>query len=338
MIHVYDQDFARKSEDMFNEAVLTHTTTSPNYQIIASLDLARRQADLEGYGMTNVVYQMAIVMRERIENDPLLGKYFRVLEPEELIPADYRQSGLASYIDMASRGTDEVYRAWESDEFVLDPTRITLYLANTGYNGNEFKEDVLMDRYGIQVNKTSINSVLFILTIGVTWSSVSYLLDVLRQIATDIETQQDGMSKAEQTLFENRVNALSTDLPPLPSFSYFHPYFRPNPASPEGDIRGAFFLAYEEDNREYIKLGEAMELVRNGRELVSTTFVVPYPPGFPIFVPGQVINEEILDFMQKLDVKEIHGYRADLGLSVFTHKALEEYAKGTGREEHATGG
>ena len=195
-----------------------------------------------------------------------------------------------------------------------------------------------MDRYGIQVNKTSINSVLFIFTIGVTWSSVSYLLDVLKQIATDIELQQDGMSKAERTLFENRVDALSADLPPLPSFSYFHPYFRPHPGSPEGDMRGAYFLAYEEENREYIKLEEAMEVVKNGRELVSTSFVVPYPPGFPIFVPGQVINEEILDFMQKLDVKEIHGYRAELGLSVFTDEALEEYAKGAGREHHISGG
>ena len=35
----------------FHEAFLTHTTTSPNYQILASLDLARRQVDLEGYGL-----------------------------------------------------------------------------------------------------------------------------------------------------------------------------------------------------------------------------------------------------------------------------------------------
>ena len=35
--------------------------------------------------------------------------------------------------------------------------------------------------------------------------------------------------------------------------------------------------------------------------------------------------------MQKLDVKEIHGYNAAVGLSVFTEKALEEYARQTGR-------
>ena len=36
--------------------------------------------------------------------------------------------------------------------------------------------------------------------------------------------------------------------------------------------------------------------------------MIAYPPGFPIMVPGQVITEETVTFMRKLDVKEIHGY------------------------------
>ena len=28
---------------------MTHTSTSPNYQILASLDVGRRQVELEGY-------------------------------------------------------------------------------------------------------------------------------------------------------------------------------------------------------------------------------------------------------------------------------------------------
>ena len=63
------------------------------------------------------------------------------------------------------------------------------------------------------------------------------------------------------------------------------------------------------------------ELEKN-RELVSTSFVIPYPPGFPILVPGQVVSKEIIQFMIALDVKEIHGYRVELGLKVFTEEAL----------------
>src|SRR5262249_55730660 len=48
MIFVRDQDF-HEIEEQFHEAFYTHTSTSPNQQIIASLDLARRQMELEGY-------------------------------------------------------------------------------------------------------------------------------------------------------------------------------------------------------------------------------------------------------------------------------------------------
>ena len=48
IIVVADQDF-HKVEASFKEAYFTHTSTSPNLQIIASIDVARRQMELEGY-------------------------------------------------------------------------------------------------------------------------------------------------------------------------------------------------------------------------------------------------------------------------------------------------
>jgi arginine decarboxylase len=53
-------------------------------------------------------------------------------------------------------------------------------------------------------------------------------------------------------------------------------------------------------------------------------FVIPYPPGFPILVPGQVVSKEILAFIEALDTREIHGYRPELGFRVFTDEALAE--------------
>ena len=50
--------------------------------------------------------------------------------------------------------------------------------------------------------------------------------------------------------------------------------------------------------------------------MVSANFVIPYPPGFPILVPGQVITRETIDFMRKLDVREIHGYDSARGLKL----------------------
>ena len=53
-----------------------------------------------------------------------------------------------------------------------------------------------------------------------------------------------------------------------------------------------------------------------GPEMISANFVIPYPPGFPIMVPGQVITRGTIDFMRKLDVKEIHGFEAAKGLKL----------------------
>ncbi len=67
---------------------------------------------------------------------------------------------------------------------------------------------------------------------------------------------------------------------------------------------------------------EIDERLKNGPEMVSAKFVIPYPPGFPIMVPGQVITPETITFMRKLDVKEIHGYNAALGLELLKPEAL----------------
>jgi arginine decarboxylase len=61
-------------------------------------------------------------------------------------------------------------------------------------------------------------------------------------------------------------------------------------------------------------------------------FVIPYPPGFPILVPGQCVSAEILAFMRALDVKEIHGYRPELGLRVFTDEALGGRKRAPGKK------
>ena len=58
---------------------------------------------------------------------------------------------------------------------MLDPSRLTIYIGATGIDGDTFKHVYLMDRYGIQINKTSRNTVLFMTNIGTTRSSVAYL-------------------------------------------------------------------------------------------------------------------------------------------------------------------
>jgi arginine decarboxylase len=202
-------------------------------------------------------------------------------------------------------------------------------VGKTGIDGDTFKNEYLMDKYGIQINKTSRNTVLFMTNIGTTRSSVAFLIEVLVKIATELDLQREDASRVERRIIDKHIKSLSVDLPPLPDFSYFHPAFCPGAkqkiSTPEGDIRTAFFLAYDDENCEYMTIEENTigKAMKSGRELVSAGFVTPYPPGFPILMPGQVVSEEILAFMRALDVKEIHGYNAEIGLQLFTEETLQ---------------
>ncbi|AKO96332.1 MAG: beta-eliminating lyase-related protein [Marinovum algicola] len=326
MIHVNDQDFKGEVEQAFHEAYMTHTSTSPNYQIIASLDVGRRQVELEGFEFTQRQVESAMSIRRAIATHPLLLKYFKVITAGDMIPEEYRESGVSSYYE-TDQGWTDIANSWTTDEFVLDPTRVTLAVGGTGWDGDTFKTKILMDKYGIQINKTSRNTVLFMTNIGTTRSSVAYLIEVLVEIAKELDELLDDASKMEKRSFENRVSALVEHVPPLPDFSHFHPAFRYGDDTPEGDIRAAFFLAYDEEKCDYIPLDDKLQTrLEDGEELVSTSFIIPYPPGFPILVPGQVISPEILSFMRALDVSEIHGFRADLGLRVFTKEALKGFS------------
>jgi len=322
MIHVWDQDFSHKVEETFHEAYMTHTSTSPNYQILASLDLGRRQAVLEGFELVQKQIENAMRLRDAVDHHPLLSKYMRCLTTKDLIPAEYRPSG----IDQPLRsGLPNMIAAWDADEFVLDPSRITIYIGNTGIEGDAFKRSQLMDRYGVQINKTSRNTVLFMTTIGTTRSSVAYLIEVLVTIARELDVQLADMSPTERAGHERAVQRLTAPSAPLPDFSGFHPSFTDGLglSTREGDVRRAYYLSYQDSYCEYLTPDEVEQRVEAGEQVVSTTYVTPYPPGFPVLVPGQVFSPQILAFMRSLDTPEVHGYRPDLGYRVYVDKALE---------------
>jgi len=323
MILVWDEDFY-KVEGPFEEAFFTHTSTSPNQQIIASLDVARRQMELEGYELTMKMTELSLKLRREVNGHPLISKYFRIATPEDMIPAEFRGSGLKDYGPPNSNWRDAI-DALDNDEFALDPTRLTLICGTAGFDGTEFK-NLLAERFDVQINKTSRNSILVQTNINNTRSDAALLIKVLADLSREIDSRLDKGGKEEQEIFAARVKSLMTDVPDLPNFSRFHDAFRDNPkaASNEGHMRPAFFMAYDDSNCEFVKLAsrEIDERLKKGPELVSANFVIPYPPGFPIMVPGQVITSETIAFMRKLDVKEIHGYHAAHGLKLLKPAAL----------------
>ena len=306
MIHVYDQDWVRDAEDPFHEAYMTHTSTSPNYQILSSLDIGRRQVELEGFELVQRQLDLATSLSQAIARHPLLRRTFRVLTAHDLIPAAHRETGRPMPL---RDGLSSMWRAWADDEFVVDPSRVTIEISRTGVDGDTFKHEHLMDRYGIQVNKTSRNTVLFMTNIGTSRSAIAYLIEVLVKLAERFEEEQ-AQRDPELPVAEE------APMPPLPDFSAFAPAYASDGALPDGDLRAAFFRGQQRGRVEHVLPAELRARVARGERPVSAGFVTPYPPGFPVLVPGQVITAEVLDFMAVLDTREIHGYDARRGYRV----------------------
>jgi len=332
MMLVWDEDF-HHVEGPFQEAFLTHTSTSPNLQIIASLDVARRQMELEGYELTMRAAEIAFRIRREVNSHPLISKYFRIASPADMVPAEFRESGITEYGRPVSTWRDLI-DSWDHDEIALDPTRLTLICGGAGFDGTQFK-GLLAERFDIQLNKTSRNSVLLQTNINNTRSDAALLVKALADVAREIDKRLADGGPSARAAFDARVTALMTDVPDLPNFSRFHDAFRDNPKGSVniGHMREAFYMAYEEESCEFIRLAskDIDDRLTNGPELVSANFVIPYPPGFPIMVPGQVITHDTIAFMRKLDVKEIHGYQAAQGIKLLKPAALAALAAKTRR-------
>jgi arginine decarboxylase len=262
--------------------------------------------------------EISLAIRREVAAHPIISKYFHILGADGMVPAQYRASGFRDFLTPGSTWVTAI-KSVQEDEFFLDPTRITLVCGTAGYDGTTFK-NLLASRYNVQLNKTSRNSVLLQSNINNTRSDVALLIKVLLEISMEIEARLVEGGASERAAFAARVKSLMEDVPSLPNFSRFHDGYREDPGSItlEGDMRSAFFAAYAEDDCEYLPLSSPKidERIKNGPELVSANFVIPYPPGFPIMVPGQIIAADTIGFMRKLDVKEIHGYNATRGLKL----------------------
>src|SRR5258706_10017541 len=248
MIHINDPGFR---EHLFRENFNMHTSTSPQYGLIASLDVARKQAVMEGFKLISRTLELENEVRRLINTT----KVFRVLELEDLVPEQVKHAGIR-----------------------LDPTKVTIDISGCGYTVDDLQK-VLFERYNIQTEKSTFNTLTLLLTIGTTRSKVSRLYDALMRIAR-----------------ENRAPRRLVQTPEIPAFTKLR--FLPRDAYYcGGELLPVF------DERERVNRALA------GR--ICADQIVPYPPGIPVLVPGQLITSKIVDYVANLlrsqKRMEMHG-------------------------------
>lgn len=234
MIHVNDPTF---NAHLFRENFNMHTSTSPQYGLIASLDVARKQAVMEGYKLLARTLALARELRAQINSTGA----FRCLELADLLPEEVRGDGIR-----------------------LDPTKVTVDISGCGYTVDELQAE-LFHRYNIQIEKSTFNTLTLLLTIGTTRSKVSRLYDALMRIARE--------RRAPRRLVRTPGIPAFTRLRHLPRDAYYC----------GGELVPVF------DERERVNRALAGRVCADG--------IVPYPPGIPVLVPGQVITHEIAEYL-----------------------------------------
>ena len=181
-IHVNDPTF---NEHIFRENFNMHTSTSPMYSMIASLDVSRKQAVLEGYKLLQRTLILADELREQINSTGV----FRVLELDDLLPDEVKNDGIR-----------------------LDPTKITVDVASCGMTVDDLQSE-LFTRFNITVEKSTFNTLTLLLTIGTTRSKCSRLYDALMRIARE--------KRAPRRLYRTPDLPPFTDLAFLPRDAYY---------------------------------------------------------------------------------------------------------------------
>jgi arginine/lysine/ornithine decarboxylase len=310
--HVLVQDSQQTKLDrhLFNEAYLMHTSTSPQYSIIASCDVAA--AMMEPPGGTALVEESiaeALDFRRamrKVDDEYGLDWWFKVWGPDELV-----EDGIGRSDSWIIKGQGESSK-WHgfgnlADGFnMLDPIKATIVTPGLDLNGKFDKTGIpasivtkFLAEHGVIVEKTGLYSFFIMFTIGITKGRWNSLLTALQQFKDDYDRNQPMWRILPEFCQKHRayermglrdlcqhIHTLYAkyDIARLTTEMYLSDL---TPAMKPSDA----YAQIAHRNTERVPVDDLL-----GR--VTTSLVTPYPPGIPLLIPGEVFNKKIIDYLK----------------------------------------
>ncbi len=321
---------------LFNEAYLMHTSTSPQYAIIASCDVAAAMMEAPGGpALVEESISEALDFRRAMRKvDKEFGRdwWFKVWGPDKLAATGIGQS------------SDWVLKAGEkwhgfgnlaAGFNLLDPIKSTIITPGLDVSGKFAKTGIpasivtkYLAEHGIVVEKTGLYSFFIMFTIGITKGRWNTLVTALQQFKDDHDRnlplwkmlpefvakhpryERVGLRDLCQSIHamyaKGDIARLTTEM----YLSDLQPAMKPSDAYAH--------IAHRKTERVEI---EALE----GR--ITTTLLTPYPPGIPLLIPGEVFNKKIVDYLRF--TRDFNA--AFPGFDTDVHGLVEEELEGGGR-------
>jgi arginine decarboxylase len=313
---VQDSQTVKLDRPLFNEAYLMHTSTSPQYSIIASCDVAA--AMMEPPGGTALVEESiaeALDFRRamrKVDEEYGTDWWFKVWGPDKM--AD---EGIGRATDWVLKGESKSAKANTTANWhgfgkmatgfnMLDPIKATIVTPGMDLNGKFAKTGIpasivtkFLAEHGVVVEKTGLYSFFIMFTIGITKGRWNSMLTALQQFKDDYDKNQpmwrilpefcqkhpryEKMGLADlcqhlHTLYAKYdIARLTTDM----YLSDLTPAMKPSDA----------YAHIAQRRTERVEIDKL-----EGR--ITVGLVTPYPPGIPLLIPGEVFNKKIVDYLK----------------------------------------
>ncbi len=304
---VQDSQTVKLDRHLFNEAYLMHTSTSPQYAIIASCDVAA--AMMEPPGGTALVEESLKESLEfrramrKVEKDYAGDWWFKVWGPDKLAA-----EGIGTQADwvLGAKSKWHGFGALATGFNMLDPIKCTIITPGLDVNGRFAKTGIpasiltkFLAEHGVVVEKTGLYSLFIMFTIGITKGRWNTMLTALQQFKDDYDRNQplwrilpefcakfpvyermglrDLCQAIHQAYAKGDIARLTTDM----YLSDLHPAMKPSDAYAR--------IAHRETER--VPIDEL-----EGR--ITTALLTPYPPGIPLLIPGERFNRKIVDYLK----------------------------------------
>ncbi len=306
-ILVQDSATRKLDRDCFNEAYMMHTSTSPQYAIIASCDVAA--AMMEPPGGTALVEESiaeALDFRRamrKVDEEWGADWWFKVWGPDYL-----SEEGMALREDWMLRADDRWHGFGNlAPGFnMLDPIKATIITPGLDVEGDFAESGIpaaILTKYlaenGVVVEKTGLYSFFIMFTIGITKGRWNTMVTELQQFKDDYDSNQplwrvlpefvakharyekiglrDLCDQIHGIYKANDVARLTTEM----YLSNMEPAMKPSDAFAK--------MAHGEIDRVSI---DDLE----GR--ITSVLLTPYPPGIPLLIPGERFNKTIVDYLK----------------------------------------
>ncbi|MFM9912529.1 MAG: Orn/Lys/Arg decarboxylase N-terminal domain-containing protein [Methylophilaceae bacterium] len=331
-ILVQDAENYQLDRDVFNEAYLMHTSTSPQYSIIASCDVAA--AMMEPPGGTALVEESikeALDFRRamrKVDEEWGAAWWFKVWGPDDLSEEGIEERE-AWMLKTKARwhGFGKVAKNFN----MLDPIKATVITPGLDVEG-DFSDEfgipaAIVTKYlaehGVIVEKTGLYSFFIMFTIGITKGRWNTLVAALQQFKDDYDKNQQlwrvlPVFVAKHPMYEKMgLRDLCTQI---------HEVYRAN------DVARLTTEMYLSDMIPAMKPADAFAkmahreiervAIENLEGRITSVLLTPYPPGIPLLIPGERFNAIIvryLKFAREFNARfpgfetDIHGLVKDEG-------------------------